>query len=152
MSRSFTIHTLTAQDTGLMHGLLTLFGQAFEDVERYSAERPDDAYLKDLLASHGFIALAAISDGRVVGGIAAYELRKFERATSEIYVYDLAVAQDRRREGIGTALLLRLKEIAIARAASVIFVQAEASDLPAVALYSTLGKRMDVAHFDIEAI
>jgi aminoglycoside 3-N-acetyltransferase I len=150
MTGPITIHTLTAQDIDLMHGMLTLFGEAFEDVARYGAARPTDAYLQDLLGGRAFIALAAVSDGRVVGGIAAYELRKFERPTSEIYVYDLAVAEDCRRQGVATAMFVRLKEIAVARAASVVFVQAETSDAPAVALYSGLGKRMDVAHFDID--
>jgi aminoglycoside 3-N-acetyltransferase I len=38
-----------------------------------------------------------------VGGLIAYELEKFERARSELYIYDLAVAEDHRRRGVATA-------------------------------------------------
>jgi len=37
----------------------------------------------------------------------------------------------------------------VARAAYVIFVQADTDDAPAIALYSKLGIREDVLHFDI---
>jgi aminoglycoside 3-N-acetyltransferase I len=47
-----------------------------------------------LLCSDHFIALAALQDDVVIGGVAAYELKKFERERSEIYIYDLAVAAD----------------------------------------------------------
>ena len=54
-----------------------------------------------------------------------------------------------RREGIATALIQELKKIAVARAAYVIFVQADIGDDPAIALYTKLGVREDVLHFDI---
>lgn len=87
--------------------------------------------------------------GDVVGGIAAYELQKFEQERSEIYIYDLAVAAAHRRRGIATALIDELKLIAAARGAWVIFVQADLVDEPAIALYAKLGVREDVLHFDI---
>lgn len=85
----------------------------------------------------------------VIGGIAAYELRKFEQQRSEIYIYDLAVAETHRRQGIATALVNELKKIAAARGAYVMFVQADVDDAPAIALYTKLGIREDVLHFDI---
>ena len=85
----------------------------------------------------------------MVGGIAAYELKKFEQRRSEIYIYDLAVAATHRRQGIATALINELREIAATRGAFVIFVQADRGDAPAIALYSKLGTREDVLHFDI---
>nr|WP_017324751.1 GNAT family N-acetyltransferase [Synechococcus sp. PCC 7336] len=57
------------------------------------------------------IALAALKHGEVVGGLAAYELQKFEQERSEIYIYDLAVSAAHRREGIATALIQELKSI-----------------------------------------
>jgi aminoglycoside 3-N-acetyltransferase I len=85
----------------------------------------------------------------VVGGLAAYELRKFEQERSEIYIYDLAVAAAHRRRGIATALIARLTEHAVARGAYVVYVQADYVDPPAIALYSKLGQREEVLHFDI---
>lgn len=152
---SFTpvsICQLFANDLALMEGLLDIFGEAFDEVDTYSSSRPSSAYLKRLLSSNHFIALAALKDGSVVGGIAAYELQKFEQERSEIYIYDLAVAAAHRREGIATALIQELKEIAVARGAYVVFVQADIGDDPAIALYTKLGKREDVLHFDIAVL
>ncbi len=80
----------------------------------------------------------------------AYELQKFEQERSEIYIYDLAVAESHRRRGVATALIGALKRIAAERGAYVIFVQADLGDEPAIALYTKLGVREDVLHFDIE--
>ena len=148
-SEPISIHQLSANDLALMEGLVTTFGEAFEEVDTYSSSRPSNAYLKRLLNSDSFIALAALKNNLVVGGIAAYELQKFEQERSEIYIYDLAVAEAHRREGIATALIQKLKKIAVARAAYVIFVQAYIGDNPAIALYTKLGVRENVLHFDI---
>jgi len=59
------------------------------------------------------------------------------------------VAAAHRREGIATALIQELKKIAVERAAYVIYVQADLGDDPAIALYTKLGIREDVLHFDI---
>ena len=74
-----SLHKLASNDVELMHSLLTMFGEAFNEVDTYSGNRPDTAYLTALLGSDNFIALAALDSGQVVGGIAAYELRKFEQ-------------------------------------------------------------------------
>lgn len=133
-----------------MEGLLTVFGEAFEDPETYGRARPGADYLRRLLGTDAFIAIAALKDGDVIGGLAAYELRKFEQARSEIYIYDLAVAEAHRRQGIATALIGELQRLAAARGAYVIFVQADYGDTPAIELYTKLGIREDVMHFDIK--
>lgn len=143
------IHQISPREPAWMDRLLTLFGEAFEDRETYGARRPGSAYLHRLLASDTFIALVAVQDGEVVGGLAAYELLKFEQERSEIYIYDLAVAAAHRRRGIATALIEHLRSLAAARGAWVIFVQADHGDDPAIALYTRLGAREDVLHFDI---
>ena len=148
-SEPISIHQLSAKDLTLMEDLLATFGEAFNEVDTYSSSRPSNAYLKRLLNRNYFIALAALKNGSVVGGIAAYELQKFEQERSEIYIYDLAVAAAHRRKGIATALIQELKKIAITRAAYVVFVQADIGDDPAIALYTKLGAREDVLHFDI---
>ncbi|MDQ3562669.1 MAG: AAC(3)-I family aminoglycoside N-acetyltransferase [Pseudomonadota bacterium] len=146
---SLSIRQLTPDDVALMEALLATFGEAFNEVDTYSGNRPNAVYLQRLLGSDYFIALAALKSGKVVGGVAAYELKKFEQQRSEIYIYDLAVLATHRREGIATALIGELKKIAARRAAYVIFVQADIGDEPAIALYTKLGVRENVLHFDI---
>jgi len=146
---AFAIRRLTRDDAPLMEALLTMFGEAFDDAHTYAGARPRPSYLASLLGGDSFIALAALKHGAVVGGLAAYELKKFERERSEVYIYDLAVAAAHRREGVATALIEALKPIAARRGAWVIYVQADLGDDPAIALYSKLGAREDVLHFDI---
>ena len=133
-----TIRQLTDNDIPLMEALLKIFGEAFNDIGTYTANRPGESYFRKLLNGDSFIALVALKDGEVVGGIAAYELRKFEQERSEIYIYDLAVASGHRREGIAMAMIEKLKEIAAGRGAYVIFVQADTGieDQPAIAFYT----------------
>ena len=91
----------------------------------------------------------ALDEGRVVGGLAAYELRKFEKERSEFYVYDLGVAAESRRQGVATAMVGRLQDLAAERGGWVPFIQADYDNDPAIALYSKLGEREEVLHFDI---
>ena len=139
-----------ANDTETLRAMLGMFGKAFGEVDTYAGRQPDDAYLRRLLASDTFIAVAALYEEAVIGGIAGYILPKFEQARSELYVYDLAVDGAHRRTGVATAMVEELRRQAAARGVYVIFVQADYGDDAAIALYTKLGLREDVIHFDIE--
>ena len=147
MSYEFT--PIAASELHLMKALLAVFADAFAEPHTYLGAIPDDAYLAELLNEKRFIALVASSGGEVVGGLTAYELPKFEQVRSEIYIYDLAVAEKHRRRGVATGLIRALVAMAKERGAYVIFVQADPGDEPAIRLYESLGKREDVHHFDI---
>jgi aminoglycoside 3-N-acetyltransferase I len=143
------IRHLGPDDLPLLDSMLDLFAEAFDAPEAYSSARPSPAWARRLLGGEQFIALAALEDGAVTGALAAYMLDKFEQERREIYIYDLAVAAPHRRRGIATALIAELRQIAAERGAWVIYVQADYGDAPAVALYTKLGVREDVMHFDI---
>lgn len=148
-ANSLTFRRLSAADVPLMQGMTRMFAEAFDEPETYGGQPPTPDYLERLLAREGFIALAAVKGGTVVGGLVAYELEKFERERREIYIYDLAVAEPHRRRGIATDLIEQLRRIGAERGAWVIFVQADYGDDPAIALYERLGDREEVLHFDI---
>lgn len=143
------VRRLGRGDRQAFRAMNALFGRVFEEPETFGAAPPSDAYVDRLLADPLFIALVAEDNTRTVGALAAYELRKYEQERSEVYIYDLAVAEDCRRQGVATALIEALKPIALEAGAWVIFVQADPPDLPAVALYDKLGLREEVLHFDI---
>jgi aminoglycoside 3-N-acetyltransferase I len=149
LSGSYEIRSLSRSDAPLLAALARTFGRAFEDEETYGSAPSSQEYLERLLGSECFITLVALEGDRVVGGLTAYELQKFEQERSEVYIYDLAVDESHRRRGIATSLITELKKIAAARGAGVIFVQADYGDDPAIALYTKLGIREDVMHFDI---
>src|SRR6185369_9833433 len=101
---SVSFRTLGVGDVELMQSLLSMFGKAFHELATYNDAQPSTAYLERLLGRDTFIALAAVEGNDVVGGIAAYVLPKFEQERSEIYIYDLAVAETHRGQGIATAM------------------------------------------------
>jgi aminoglycoside 3-N-acetyltransferase I len=145
----FTVQPLTQDDIAYFRELQRVFADAFEDRDAYLSKPPSDAYVRRWLGSDRVIALAAFAEGTVVAGLVAYVLEKFEQERSEIYIYDLAVAERVRRRGIATALIRALQGIAKVRGAWVIYVQADYGDDPAIRLYESLGQREEVLHFDI---
>lgn len=152
MNAALEVQRLGPHDVPLLHGLLDVFGAAFDDVPTYADRRPDTGYLERLLGDDTFIALVGVKRGEVIGGLAAYELKKFEQPRSEVYIYDLAVAEAHRRQGIAIALIEELRKVAADCGAWVIYVQADYVDPPAIALYEKLGTREEVLHFDIDVV
>jgi aminoglycoside 3-N-acetyltransferase I len=135
----------------LLRELNRFFGEVFGEREFYTEHPPDDAYCRGVLARDETILLVALDGRRVVGGLAAYELPKFEQARSEIYIYDLAVAESHRRRGLATGLIDACRAIARQRGAWTVFVQGEPVDEPAIALYRKLAvSELAALHFDIE--
>lgn len=149
MSQATQIIVLRPADVSLMRGMLKTFAKAFGEPETYQGNQPDDTYLVDLLGKPHFVAICAVSDEAVIGGLAAYQLDKFEQNRREIYIYDLAVDERFRRRGVATAMINALRLEADRRDAYVIFVQADLEDAPAIALYEKLGVKETAHHFDI---
>jgi aminoglycoside 3-N-acetyltransferase I len=146
---AFTVTRLGTNDLPLMRAINALYSDVFEAPDHYADAPPSDAWLSAQLANPLVIALAALDGDKVAGALTGYVLPKLEQERSEIYIYDLAVATSHWRRGIATALIGHLQDIARALGAWVIYVQADYEDEPAVALYTKLGTREDVMHFDI---
>jgi aminoglycoside 3-N-acetyltransferase I len=146
---SFAVQRLGPDDFALARELNALFAEVFEDPESYASVLPSQAYLQRVLGRQEVIALVAKTGEQIVGGLVAYVLEKLEQERSEIYIYDLAVAEDWRRRGVATALIAEVQAIARRVGSWVVYVQADYVDAPAVALYEKLGKREEVLHFDI---
>ncbi len=124
----------------------------FDERSTYTGNPPGDDYCGDLLAREEVLLVVALANEEVIGGLAAYLLRKFEQARSEIYIYDLAVAEPCRRAGVATALIDEVRRIGRKAGAWTIFVQADVApeDEPARALYRKLAtEEITALHFDI---
>jgi len=144
-----TVRRLGSDNVDTMRELNALFATVFGDSPTYERAKPSNDYLRRTLGRDEIIVLVAVAEDQVVGGLVAYVLDKLEQERSEIYIYDLAVAEAHRRRGIATALIGELQAIAARIGAWVMYVQADYGDEPAIALYTKLGTREDVMHFDI---
>src|SRR3546814_8643173 len=80
-----SVRLLGRDDVAPMRSMLAMFGEAFDEGRAYSDRPPGAAWLQRLLGSDAFIAIAALKDDEMVGGIAAYVLPKFgqERRATE---------------------------------------------------------------------
>ena len=109
---AISVARLTGQDIAGYRALMALFAHAFEDDENYRSHQPSDGYVRSFLETETNIALIAKTEGKIIGGLMAYVLPKFEQERAEIYIYDLATHIDRRRAGVATHLINALRELA----------------------------------------
>lgn len=148
-SMTCKLKRLGPADVAEMARLNALFYAAFEDDADYRDAPPGAAYVSETLGDLNVIALVAYDGPSMAGGLVAYRLPKLEQARSEIYIYDLAVAAPFRRKGIATTLINEVRHIAHDTDAWVVYIQADQDDPPADTLYSGLGAREEVLHFDL---
>ncbi len=144
-----SIKRLGPGDLHLLRQMNVLFGNVFDMADEYTATPPSDRYLLRLLSKDTFIAMAALHDDDVIGGIVAYEMEKFEQERSEIYIYDLAVAKPNRRTGVAKKLINQVRHLAGDIGAWVVMIQADNDDEKPIALYSKLGTGEAIKHFDL---
>lgn len=149
--KNLEFHYLCADSIGLeqMRQVNELYAEAFAEEEMYRHQRPSDEYLLKQLKKDHVIVCTAVTEGKVIAALTAYVFDKLERETAEVYVYDLAVDENYRRQKAATRLLRFLFEKADKFNVSAIFIQADKEDKPAVALYESFGGKEDVFHFDI---
>ncbi len=149
---TYVYKRVDTKEVDLLNQLRQVFARAFGEESMCNSSQPSEEYLANVLTNTHYIALVASDEnGAVVGGLVAFVLPKIDQERSEIYLYDLAVEEHHRQQGIATNLISALKGVAKRYGAYVIFVQADNEDTEAVALYTRLSKRVEteISHFDI---
>lgn len=108
------------------------------DIEKRSFTSPWGAHLfheeVDRDFSHPVVAVDE-ETGRVVGYII------FWVVYDECHILNIAVDPERRRQGIGEALMRHCEEVARAKRVPYIYLEVRESNRPAIALYKKLGYR-----------
>ena len=146
---SFQIKRLTKEHLADFHSLVDLFNMVFEEESKIGSE----THLLKLLGNESFIALAALAENEVVGGLTAYELPMYYSDSSEIFLYDLAVKPEYQRMGVGKRLIERLKNYCAEQGIKEFFVMAHAEDEHAIEFYrATGGKSENVVNFLYETV
>ena len=141
---SFQIKRLTKEHLADFQALVNLFNTVFEEASKIGSE----THLLKLLGNENFIALAALAENEVMGGLTAYELPMYYSDSSEIFLYDLAVKPEYQRMGVGKRLIERLKNYCAEQGIKEFFVMAHVEDEHAIEFYhATGGKSENVVNF-----
>lgn len=143
----YTLKTLSdsAEDIALAQDLFHFY-QVDDNIEKPT--RASDHYLQRLFAAGGFHTIVALHDGKVIGGVTGYELPMYIEETKELFLYEIAVEPEYRKQGIGRALIEALKKLCLEKGIKVIFVGTWMTNVEAIGLYgSTGGKREDIPWF-----
>lgn len=140
------VKRLGAADMQEFIGLLGVFERAFEMKD---VQLPSQVHLKKLLERKDFIVFIAKHDHAVIGGLTAHVLVSYYTASSEVYIYDLAIDTPFQRKGVGKKLIGKLGDFCRENGFSTFFVQADEVDAHALAFYrSTGGSPEQVVHFN----
>jgi aminoglycoside 3-N-acetyltransferase I len=90
------------------------------------------------LNSEGHHLLVALDDDRPVGFVSGVEMTHPDKGT-EMFLYELSVGEEHRRQGIGTALCRALETLARERGCHGMWVATEPDNEPAIATYLAAG-------------
>jgi aminoglycoside 3-N-acetyltransferase I len=137
---SFQIKKLVSDEVELADQLIRMFG--FDD-EAGSRQFSSPEYLRKMLERVDFHIIVALEDGKLVGGLTAYEMQMFKSETTEMFLYEVEVAESHRQKGIGKALIESLKQICVEKGIAVMFVGTEKDNFPARKLYASTGGDAD---------
>jgi ribosomal protein S18 acetylase RimI-like enzyme len=106
---------------------------------------PERAVSERFLTTPGHHLLIAYEDDQPAGFVSGVELSHPDKGT-EMFLYELAVAEPFQRRGIGTALVNALLEIARERACYDMWVLTDADNEAALATYRTTGTSAESSH------
>jgi ribosomal protein S18 acetylase RimI-like enzyme len=110
----------------------------------YDGPPAPEATARFLADPHHHLLYAYDPDGRPIGMISGVETTHPDKGT-EMFLYELSVADDARRQGVGTALVGALADLARARGCYGMWVGTEPDNVAALATYRRAGGRDEAA-------
>jgi GNAT superfamily N-acetyltransferase len=119
-----------------------LLGPGDEDLLARAVAMIEEAELsperaKAHLADSSLIAVAAVEDGRVIGFIYGFVLRRFEH--TDVVIYSVDVDEPHRRKGAARAMMERVKATCRERGYAGSWVITNAGNTAAMRLYESAG-------------
>jgi ribosomal protein S18 acetylase RimI-like enzyme len=99
-------------------------------------EQATRAYLAD---DRNYLLLAYLDDGTAVGFVRGTALGRLEGPEQQMFLYEIGVAPEYQRRGIGTALIQALERICRERGFGEMFVFTNRSNTAAMRLYASTG-------------
>lgn len=136
----YNIKKLSAKDISLAKELIILW-KTEDGIE--NPQPPNDLYINTLLAKNSFHIYVALINKAVVGGLTAYELPMFPEEETEMFLYEIGVHQDHRKQGIAAKLIEALKKTWRERNIKIAFVGTTTNNKPAKQLYKSTGANQE---------
>lgn len=112
---------------------------AQESVAQFWKHRPDTERLAQFLHDQRHILLTALCEHAIVGQAIGYVLERWDGTPSMLLLYSIDVLESYRRQGIGRALLQRMREIGQQEGCGEMFLITNASNVPAMHFYQRSG-------------
>jgi ribosomal protein S18 acetylase RimI-like enzyme len=106
---------------------------------------PDERWTSAFLAEPGHHLLVAFDGGRAVGFVTGVEMLHPDKGR-EMFLYELSVGEEWRRQGVAKALLAELAAIARDRDCYDMWVLTEDDNEAAVAAYQSSGAKREGLH------
>jgi len=140
------IFRLGQNDVNDFMNLIKVFENVFE-WENFST--PSVTHFQNLLYNDKLLVFIAKTDNKVVGGLTAHVLDRYDSEKPSAYIYDIAVISSLQRKGIGKLLLASLNKYCRKFGFHEIFVQAETDDIQAVNFYKStpISSELNATHF-----
>ena len=136
----FEIKKLAPDEVSVAGELIEMFG--FDDESEHQIFSSVE-YVKKMLARDDFHVVVALENKKLIGGLTAYEMKMFKRETTEMFLYEIEVAETHRQKGVGKALIEFLKQICATKKIVEMFVGTEKDNTAARKLYATTGGKAD---------
>ncbi|MBX7169820.1 MAG: GNAT family N-acetyltransferase [Pyrinomonadaceae bacterium] len=136
----FQIKRLTSNEVFLAKELAKMFGFTEGSKNQFFAS---ENYVRQMLEKEDFHVIVALENNKLIGGLTAYEMKMFKRETTEMFLYEIEVAENYRQKGVGKGLIEFLKEICTTKGIVEMFVGTEKDNFPAKKLYSATGGMAD---------
>lgn len=137
------VQKLNPQEGSDFAALLGIFKTVFENKETIA----DVAYLEKLLSSPEFMVFVVKNKGVVIGGLTIYVLAAYYDTKPTAFIYDVGIAPEFQRQGIGKLLLTESCKFCKENGFHQAFVEAELEDLDAIEFY-----RKTPADFEMKTV
>jgi aminoglycoside 3-N-acetyltransferase I len=149
--KGLVVRRLTGADLLIARETFAMMVDVFDEDDEHSEPLADD-YLDRLLRQDSFWALTAFAGSEIVGGLTAHTLPMTRSASSELFIYDLAVRPDHQRRGVGRRLIQEVRDRAEVAGIHDVFVPADDDDTHALDFYRALrADESPVTHFTFTA-
>ena len=138
------IKKLEINDIEKFMELIKLFEEVFEMKDFVI---PPKDHLQNLLVLKSFLVFAALQNDKVVGGITAYSMMQYYSTRDAVFIYDLAVAKNMQRKGVGKKLIAELNSHCKKAGVEVTFLEADEPDEYAIEFYRSTGAVEEKGYF-----